>query len=140
MTAMISSFVRLKLLSLTTRSMRSFSPPSSLTTLAGRDRVLPQLFVKLLPVAAFFDRLHHDVFGCHKGQLLHDPLGDHLGVDHQAVADVEQMFRMASTARKPSATEMRLLAQSSKVRSNHWVAEVKAGFKLSTITIAGEAK
>ena len=37
-------------------------------------------------------------------------------------------------AKKPSATEIRLLAESSKVRSNHWVPAVKAGFKQLMIT------
>ena len=44
------------------------------------------------------------------------------------------MFRMASTARKASGTEMRLLAESSRVRSNHWVAAVTAGLPASTMT------
>ncbi len=45
-----------------------------------------------------------------------------------------QRSRMPSMARKPSGTERRLLAESSRVRSNHWVAEVMAGFRASTIT------
>ena len=44
------------------------------------------------------------------------------------------MFRMASTARNASGMEMRLLAESSRVRSNHWVAVVTAGLPASTIT------
>ena len=44
-----------------------------------------------------------------------------------------RMFRMASAARKPSAMATRLLAESSSVRSNHWVPVVKAGFSTSTI-------
>ena len=44
------------------------------------------------------------------------------------------MFRMASTARNASGTDTRLLAESSSVRSNHWVAAVKAGFMASAIT------
>ena len=44
------------------------------------------------------------------------------------------MLRIASTARNASGTEMRLFAESSSVRSNHWVAEVNAGFRLSQMT------
>ena len=40
---------------------------------------------------------------------------------------------MASAARKPSAMATRLLALSSRVRSNHWVPVVKLGFSTSTI-------
>ena len=36
---------------------------------------------------------------------------------------------MPSTARKDSATAIRLLAESSRVRSNHWVAAVMAGLR-----------
>ena len=39
----------------------------------------------------------------------------------------KRMFRMASVARNASATAMRLLAESSSVRSNHWVPAVNAG-------------
>ena len=42
--------------------------------------------------------------------------------------------RMASTAKKPSATLMRLLALSSSVRSNHWVEAVMAGLSASATT------
>ena len=41
---------------------------------------------------------------------------------------------MPSTAKKASDTDTRLLAESSRVRSIHWVPAVRAGFKLSTIT------
>ena len=41
---------------------------------------------------------------------------------------------IASTARNASGTDSRLLAESSKVRSNHWVAAVRAGFRASLIT------
>ena len=50
------------------------------------------------------------------------------------------MFKMASTARKASATEIRLLAESSSVRSNHWVPAVRPGFKLSQITYRARAQ
>ena len=43
-------------------------------------------------------------------------------------------FKMPSTARKASGTLMRLLAESSRVRSNHWVAMVMAGFTASAMT------
>ena len=42
--------------------------------------------------------------------------------------------RMLSTPKNASATATRLLAESSNVRSNHWVPAVKAGFRRSTIT------
>ena len=41
---------------------------------------------------------------------------------------------MASVARNASATEMRLLAESSSVRSSHWVDAVSAGFVASAMT------
>ena len=41
---------------------------------------------------------------------------------------------MASTARTLPETLMRLLALSSKVRSNHWVEAVMAGFRASATT------
>ena len=47
---------------------------------------------------------------------------------------LSMMFRMASTAKKPSATATRLLAESSSVRSNHCVPAVNAGFSTSIIT------
>ena len=44
------------------------------------------------------------------------------------------MFKMASVAKNASATERRLFAESSSVRSNHYVPAVNAGFRLSVIT------
>ena len=44
------------------------------------------------------------------------------------------MFRIASTPRKASATDSRLLAESSSVRSKNWVPAVRALFTGSTIT------
>ena len=51
--------------------------------------MLAQPLVQLLPVAALFHRLHHDVFAGHEGQLGHQAAADHLGVDHQPVGDVQ---------------------------------------------------
>ena len=47
--------------------------------------------------------------------------------------------RIASTARKPSATLIRLLAESSSVRSNHWVEAVIAGLRESAMTYRARA-
>ena len=44
------------------------------------------------------------------------------------------MFRIASMPRNASATEIRLLALSSRVLSNHCVPAVNAGFSVSIIT------
>ena len=41
---------------------------------------------------------------------------------------------MPSTAKKPSGMERRLLAESSRVRSNHWVEATSMGFIISLIT------
>ena len=50
----------------------------------------------------------------------------------------EQTFsyrlKIASTARKASGTQMRLFAESSSVRSNHWSEAVMAGFTASAMT------
>ena len=85
----ISSFLRLNSGSATMRSIRSFSPPSSLTTRGRRLGVNAQLLVQHLAVAALFDRGHHDVLGGHERQLTHDALMDDLRVNHQAIADIE---------------------------------------------------
>ena len=45
---------------------------------------------------------------------------------------------MASTARKASGTDRRLLAESSRVRSNHWVAAVMAGLHRVHHHVAGQ--
>ena len=51
-----------------------------------------------------------------------------------------QRSRIPSVAKKPSGMERRLLAESSRVLSNHWVADVIAGFSASIITyLAKEA-
>ena len=47
---------------------------------------------------------------------------------------------MASTARKASETAMRLLAESSRVRSNHCREEVMAGFMASAMTYRARAQ
>ena len=66
--ARISSRVRPNAGSAATRSTRSFSPPLFLDDARRRLGVDAELFMQLLPVAALFDRLHHDVFGRHEGQ------------------------------------------------------------------------
>ena len=47
---------------------------------------------------------------------------------------LSMMLRIESTPRKASATEILLLAESSRVRSNHWVPAVMAGLSTSTMT------
>ena len=47
---------------------------------------------------------------------------------------LRQRSRTPSVAKNPSAIESLLLAESSSVRSNHWVAEVIAGLRASIIT------
>ena len=48
-------------------------------------------------------------------------------------------FNTPSNAKNPSATDNLLLAESSKVLSNHWVPAVIAGFNESTITNLAKA-
>ena len=52
--------------------------------------MLAQTLVQLLPVAALFHGLHHDVLAGHEGQLGHHAAAHHLGIHHQTVADVQQ--------------------------------------------------
>ena len=64
---------------------------------------------------------------------------DDLGVNDEAGGDVEHDVEDARRRRgMPSATEIRLLAESSSVLSNHWVAVVKAGLRLSINDVACE--
>lgn len=50
------------------------------------------------------------------------------------------ILSIESTARNASATEMRLFAESSSVRSNHCVAEVNAGLSESQMTYLASAQ
>ena len=48
-----------------------------------------QTFVKFLSVAAFFHRLHQNVFCCHKRQFFHDTAVYNLIIDHNAAGHVD---------------------------------------------------
>ena len=63
-----------------------------------------------------------------------------LGYTTRPSVTLSMMFRMASVARKPSAMAIRLLALSSRVRSNHWVPAVKLGLSTSTIRYRARAQ
>ena len=69
-----------------------------------------------------------------KGSSLLNRFSITLGYTTSPSTTFRHRSRIPSMARNPSGTERRLLAESSRVLSNHWVAEVIAGFKASTIT------
>ena len=48
-----------------------------------------QAFVQFLTVSALFHGFHHDVLGCHKGQLFHHTAAYHFVVHHKARADID---------------------------------------------------
>ena len=52
--------------------------------------MLTQAFVQFLAVAALFNGLHHDVLTGHKGQFGHHAGAHDLGVNHQAIGDIQQ--------------------------------------------------
>lgn len=55
-----------------------------------RGDTYPNLFVGLLPIAAFLDNGHDDVFCCHERELLSYAPGDDLRVHDQPLGDVLQ--------------------------------------------------
>ena len=71
------------------------------------------------------------------GSSLRNVLLDDLRVNDQAVRDVDYKVqdRVGRQGKLP-AREMRLFAESSSVRSNHWVAAVIAGFSASSDDVA----
>ena len=87
-----------------------------------------------------FTALHEDVLRGHEGELLLDVLGDDLFVDHQVGGHVLIEVQDGIHRQKASDTEIRLLAESSRVRSNHWTEAVIAGFRLSAMTYRARAQ
>ena len=59
---------------------------------------------------------------------------DHLRVYYQTVHNIQAQIQDAVDGKKAFGNGQSLFAESSKVLSNHWVAEVIAGFSASTIT------
>ena len=131
--ATISSLVRPKAGSAATRSTISLGRALFLDLLAGGDGVLAQALVQLLTVAALFHSLHHNVLAGHEGQLCHQAAAHYLGIDHDAVGDVEHDVQDGIGSQEALGHGNTLVALSSRVRSNHWVPVVKLGFSTSTI-------
>ena len=91
--------------------------------------------MQLLTVSACFYRIHHDVLGCHERKLAAQSSSrspSDIPPDHLRRSGTDPEYRQWPGI--PLRMERRLLAESSSVLSNHWVAEVIAGFRASIIT------
>ncbi len=54
----------------------------------------------LLPVASCLHRIHHNILRCHKGQLAHQPLFNHLRIHNQPVHHVQAQIQHAVDRQK----------------------------------------
>ena len=117
------------------RSKRSVGAPLRGAEVGGGAGVHAEALVELLPVAAAAHGLHHHVLGREERDLGFEPAARDLGVhDQPAERRSRARTRIASVARKASGTAMRLLAESSSVRSSHCVAAVIAVSSESAMT------
>lgn len=106
----------------------------------GGVRVDPQRFMQLLPVAPPLDRLHHDVFCGHKGQLLHHPALYHLVIHHQTGGDVHINVQNGVHRQEGLGHGDSLVGGVVQGALNHWVPAVRPGFRLSQITYRARAQ